>query len=74
MQKIFNYDAPCIFKLGPNGVEYNAVVLDVKVVKRVVSVAAITLIYYDLDVFYDLEFSQHTRLNDVHSAYVLPKP
>ena len=73
MQSIHNYDSPVIFKLGEKGIEYNAVVLDIKVVKRVVAEAVVTLIYYDLDVFYDVETSQHTRLNDVHSAYVLPR-
>lgn len=70
MQTIINHDKEVTFQLGPAGTPYRAVVMDVHVEKRVIGDKATTLIYYDLDVFYNPEFGLRTRIDRVHSSFI----
>lgn len=73
MKSIFVTGDTVVFKLGENATAFDAVVMDMNPERKTISESVVTMIYYDLDVYYDRETSQHTTIKHVHEAFVLFK-
>lgn len=73
MKSIFVTGDPALFKLGTNSPALECVVSDVNIERKTISESVSTMVYYDLDVFYDKEMSLHTQIKHIHDSFVLPQ-